>query len=711
MDFKNALLKDMTQVPCASTISSKTPPRKPTKVTKKNESSASAGSGSQPNGSRNQPLVSRRNQPSASVSSRNKARRSRTTRSRATSTVPSSPALVRRGLYLRMGHTENNSATYLSSGNPCLDFFFHVVPDTPSAQLVRHLKMSWDHDPLTTLKLICNLRGVRGTGKTDKEGFYTAALWLHEHHPETLASNVHILANFGYFKDLLEILFRVIEGHDARSKLKREWAFKTAPRVRWAWRREVFRMLKQEKKEISRTEEMKRRRRVPREVRIARNKAKVMQEKEKARILRRKKQMNRARKVQELYKTDMNYRFLHDQIATFFADRLRADMRCLNSGKAKDISLAGKWCPTIDSSYDKHTLICASIARKVFPRESYPEYEGFEDAHYAYKVRDRLRKQVLVPLHKALKLPEVYMSAKKWRLLPYNRVASIAMKNYTDIFMDRDKRRFIQYLEKVAEGKAKIASGALLPHDILASCLSGATEGQKIVAELQWNGMVNELLSKGNLTNCIAVCDVSGSMTGTPMEVSIALGLLISELSEEPWKGNVITFSKNPQLHLIKGSSLLEKSEFVREMDWGFNTDFQKVFDQILKVAVDAKLSEDQMIKTVFVFSDMEFDMASANPWETDYMVIQEKFKKNGYETMPNIVFWNLRHSSATPVKATENGVALLSGFSKNLVTLFLGEGGEINPEHLKKRAEFNPELVMEAAISGEEYQKLVVYD
>jgi hypothetical protein len=37
------------------------------------------------------------------------------------------------------------------------------------------------------------------------------------------------------------------------------------------------------------------------------------------------------------------------------------------------------------------------------------------------------------------------------------------------------------------------------------------------------------------LRNCLAVCDVSGSMFGTPTEVCVALGVLVSELSEEPW--------------------------------------------------------------------------------------------------------------------------------------------------------------------------------
>ncbi|MCI23027.1 plant/T31B5-30 protein, partial [Trifolium medium] len=112
-----------------------------------------------------------------------------------------------------MASTEKNSPTFLSTGNPCLDFFFHVVPDTPSETLVQRLQLAWSHDQLTTLKLVFNLRGVCGTGKSDREGFYNAALWLHEHHPRTLASNVASLAaDFGYFKDLPEILYRLLEG-------------------------------------------------------------------------------------------------------------------------------------------------------------------------------------------------------------------------------------------------------------------------------------------------------------------------------------------------------------------------------------------------------------------------------------------------------------------------------------------------------------------
>ncbi|KAF9622415.1 hypothetical protein IFM89_031218 [Coptis chinensis] len=123
-------------------------------------------------------------------------------------------------------------------------------------------------------------------------------------------------------------------------------------------------------------------------------------------------------------------------------------------------------------------------------------------------------------------------------------------------------------------------------------------------------------------------------------------------------------------------------------MEWENNTNFQKVFDLILEVAVKGKLSESKMIKRVFVFSDMEFDQASANNWETDYETIHRKFDQSGYGSMvPEIIFWNLRDSKATRVMATQKGVAMVSGYSKNLLTIFLDGDGAVDPEATMERA------------------------
>ncbi|EOA12429.1 hypothetical protein CARUB_v10028210mg [Capsella rubella] len=600
-----------------------------------------------------------------------------------------------------MGLTENFSPTFLSSSNPCLDFFFHIVPDTRPDDLIQRLTLSWSHDPLTTLKLVCNLRGVRGTGKSDKEGFYTSAFWLYKNHPKTLALNLPALVGFGYFKDLPEILYRILEGQNMERGKGRVWRKRV---------RSNFKGKSEKRSELS--GEL--------EDRILENAEEI--DKVKARALRKQREFEKAKKALERYNSDGNYRLLFDRIADLFADLLKLDLKCLNSNELNKISLASKWCPSVDSSYDKTTLICEAIARRMFSRD---EYEGIEEGHYAYRIRDRLRKEVLVPLRKALELPEVFMSAKEWDLLKYSRVASVAMKNYKKLFVEHDSERFSKFLEDVKSGKKKIAAGALLPHEIINQLeYNCESEVDAEVAELQWARMVDDLSKKGKMKSSLAVCDVSGSMSGTPMEVCVALGLLVSELNEEPWKGKVITFSENPQLHTVTGSSLMEKTEFVRQMDWGMNTDFQKVFDRILEVAVENKLTDQQMVKRLFVFSDMEFDDAMSNSnsevnysltvedrlkiskqkskekWETDYEVVQRKYKDSGFLNVPEMVFWNLRDSSATPVVANQKGVAMVSGFSKNLLTLFLEEGGIVNPED-----------VMWLAIKGDEYKKLTVYD
>ncbi|KAM0879355.1 hypothetical protein ACQ4PT_034296 [Festuca glaucescens] len=654
-----------------------------------------------------------------------------------------SAAEIKASLQPRRALTENCSATFANSGNPCLDFFFQVVPDTAPERVRDLLAAAWAHDALTALKLACNLRGVRGTGKSDKEGFYAAALWMHSNHPKTLACNVAALAEFGYLKDFPELLFRLIHGPDVRKAAKeRAAADKTCRKEKdLSKQREGLRARLASRKRARElappkptfgdylsaalsSKPAKSKPAAPMEIEpaaeAAEKKPEAMEVDQKKTAKRR--MSKKVRKVAKLavqsletYYGDRAYRFLFDSVAEFFADLLASDLEQMAAGgKTRKIGLAAKWCPTPGSSFDCTTLLCEAIARRLFPRDSNPEYAQLSDEHYTYQVIRRLRREVLVPLRKILELPEVYMSAQLWSNLPYTRVASVAMRRYKSLFKKHDEVRFAKYLEDVEAGKAKIAAGALLPHEIAAAAYRGEDDD---VSELQWRRMVDDLRAKGSLRNCISVCDVSGSMSGTPMEVCIALGVLTSELSEKPWAGKVITFSSTPEIHLIKGKTLSQKMAFVRRMDWNMSTNFQAVFDQILRTAVDARLAPEKMIRTVFVYSDMEFDQASgrggygyhggygartpAAPWETDYEVICKKFRAAGYgDVVPQIVFWNLRDSKSTPVTSTQPGVAMVSGFSKNLLKIFLQNDGVVNPE-----------AIMNTAIAGEEYQKLAVFD
>ncbi|KAI3929905.1 hypothetical protein MKW98_004059 [Papaver atlanticum] len=583
-----------------------------------------------------------------------------------------------------------------SSGNPLFDFFYHVVPGTKPKTVVRRLELAWNYDSLIALKLICNSRGVRGTGKSDKTSFYAAALWLHKHHPKTLACNVRTFAEFGSFKDLPEILHQIIT-----KKGKEEEEPMPRPKSQFKLKLE------------SRKEPMIERWRIPADIRIQANMDRDQIVKKRARIQRKEARIKKAVRAIETYNGDANYRFLHDRISEVFAECLVSDLQNLNSGNIRKISFASKWCPSLDLSYDQSTLLCESIARRIFPRELFPEYEKIDEAHYRFRIRDRLRKEVLVPLRSALKLPELYMSSNNWRMLPYDQVPSVAMKRYRKTFMKYDKGRFKSYRKSIKQGEKKIAVGTLLPHQILA-----ASRYDQNVAEIQWRRMVEDLLKISKLKDSLAIW--GGPASGRAKNVSMALSLLVSEMSQGPWKGKLMTFWRVPTLEKIEGDDLSWKESFVIEdchMDIAI--DFQRVFDVILQVAVDGKLKEDEMIKRLYVFTKMEFKYASHKvityrlgddgevleqvngDWETDYREIQKKFRERGFSNVPEIVFWNLEHPVTTVVKGGYTGVTLVSGFSCKLLKLFVE--GDID--------DINPVALMESAISGKEYDKLVVVD
>ncbi|KAM1877910.1 hypothetical protein ACFX14_039957 [Malus domestica] len=266
----------------------------------------------------------------------------------------------------------------------------------------------------------------------------------------------------------------------------------------------------------------------PAEVRVMKDLEKGKLEKAKASVLRRDRFISQTKKAFERYQN-------------VFTQCLKHDIENLKSSKKNHhFTLAAKWCSSLNSPYDCTTLLCDSIARK--------------DEHYVYRVRDRLRNEVLVSLRKALNLLKVYMSYNQWSSLPYNRVTSVAMTLYKEIFLWHDKVRFEEYLEDVEAGKTKIAADALLPHQIISSLEEGDIGGK--VAELQWKRMVDDMLKYGIMRNFLAIYDVLGSMCGIPMDVSVALGISMSELSDEHWKWKVITFSQSPQLHLIQGDDL-----------------------------------------------------------------------------------------------------------------------------------------------------------
>ncbi|CAL9026366.1 unnamed protein product, partial [Prunus brigantina] len=112
-------------------------------------------------------------------------------------------------------------------------------------------------------------------------------------------------------------------------------------------------------------------------------------------------------------------------------------------------------CPDFDSDFNLNTLLCESIAEKVFPRESYPEYLGVEESDYTDRVRQRLIKEVLVPLRKALEDCDLHEDFNRWGYKRESKREPCAVKKYLG-----------EVKAAGGGGESKIEAGALLPHEI-----------------------------------------------------------------------------------------------------------------------------------------------------------------------------------------------------------------------------------------------------
>lgn len=672
--------------------------------------------------------------------------------------------------------TINGDLTHRSTNEPLVDLFTELEETISGERLQALLEASWNIDPLATIKIIFNARSIH-LGKASRKPFYRCAGWLAKHHPQTLIANLPWLSRpviakkmgkrvendeapvivepdmdeddsarfdvkngvaHGYWKDLLNVL--ALAANDALNG--------------WSNPADVLNVEKHDKRKDWPT-------------------------REEAKARRHAKRASRHENVVRLFNEDPVYRGLHLAISRIFATQLKKDLAHLHSGDKRDISLCGKWAPSAQRFHDKHTFVVSSIAEILHPITDFSDVISTVDKKdqrtlYLRHAREGYRKSTAA-LRVHLAVVERDITAKDFDKIHYERVPSIAMNNYAPLFSEKDTERFEKYLDQVASGKARISGATLLPSTLIKAAREAVdldrfqdsadsttkrkgthqfinAKMRRMMAKTvdgQWNTLLQRVNDSGILNNCIAVADVSGSMLspvfrdGTcPLDSSIGLALLIAEVTKHPFGGAFITFSAEPTIERVDpGMSLLEKYAAMQRAKWDLNTDFVAVFDRlILPMAVKNELAREDMVKRVFVFSDMQFDGAcdsGNNPedrktWATSYERITKKFEAAGYD-MPELVFWNLAGGrddgvAPKPVAAKQKGTALVSGYSQGMLKVFLeggsfedddeegeiveriGEDGEVVVDKVKKQ-KLDPMSLVQKAISHQAYDMLRVVD
>jgi hypothetical protein len=217
---------------------------------------------------------------------------------------------------------------------------------------------------------------------------------------------------------------------------------------------------------------------------------------------------------------------------------------------------------------------------------------------------------------------------------------------------------------------------------------------------------------EGNNERVLPIVDTSGSMCTSAggndnvscLDVSVSLGLYISERNEGAFKDAFVTFSDNPVLQYVKGN-LKQRFDQLARSDWGYSTNLEAVFRLILKKGAEGNVPESEMPTMVLILSDMEFNEGTGGGYRGEHskwnptaqQMIEKMYADAGYK-MPKVVYWNIQsRNKNNPVQFDKQGTALVSGFSPALLTGLLG--GE----------DLTPYSMMMKIIGGDRYEPITV--
>lgn len=108
--------------------------------------------------------------------------------------------------------TENGMATNSTSLNACVDLFFNIgaMRGQDKQRLIATFSKAFNEDPRRAMKLLFWARDVRG-GAGERQVFKDILVYLAENHDLALKPNLHLIAEYGRFDDLLVLVGTYME--------------------------------------------------------------------------------------------------------------------------------------------------------------------------------------------------------------------------------------------------------------------------------------------------------------------------------------------------------------------------------------------------------------------------------------------------------------------------------------------------------------------
>ena len=389
--------------------------------------------------------------------------------------------------------------------------------------------------------------------------------------------------------------------------------------------------------------------------------------------------------IGEYSRYDMLYQFKGNPITdkavrNLLTAQIESDLK--NMKQNKSISLIAKWLKSCNSHNAETRNLGLWTAKQL-------------------NMTERNYRKTISSLRKYLDVVERKMSSDNWQSIDYEKTPSKANLNYNKAFLRHDTERRQAFLSALKTGEAKINASVANPCDIVNKYMNlndrwyGLPQRADDTLEGMWKALPDMIPDDKGM---LVVCDCSGSMQSgiggnTNMrciDVAMSLAIYCAEHLKGAFANKYITFSAAP--HIVRfgeNDTLCQKLVKTLACQDCSNTNLEKVFDLILKTAIDNHSPQSDLPERILIVSDGEFDsMCDANnavnrygwsssrtPVDKTFMQsIAKRFKNAGYK-MPTIVFWrvNCRNNLALPFKQDERGI-MVSGYSTNLLKMVLSD-------------------------------------
>ena len=347
-------------------------------------------------------------------------------------------------------------------------------------------------------------------------------------------------------------------------------------------------------------------------------------------------------------------------------EQLKVDLQSLEVPNGA-VSLLGKWMPSQNASSER-TKATANRLRAAL---------GFTSKQY---------RKILSALRKRINVLECLMSANEWDKIDFSKIPSQAGMKYRKAFqrhaIERKKAGVTTYEDFVKDETTTVNAKALAPYEVVEKAVElfrynlwhynsyECDEVERAAVNKYWNNLHDYF--NGMPFNGICVVDTSGSMSGTPINVAISLGLYCAERAKGPFANHYISFSSRPQLIKTEGVDFVDKVQRIYSTNLCENTNLEAVFELMLNTAIQANCSQEDLPQTIAVISDMEIDNAQGYySWDripdskqprTMMEKMRIKWAQHGYE-LPHLVYWNV---DARSNNFLDDGpdVTYISGFS-----------------------------------------------